>query len=55
MAFKEEKDVQAVSPKGKKPYRKPELQVYGDLSSITGTSNAGNHAPDNGQTPLVKT
>jgi len=55
MAFKEEKDVQAVSPKGKKPYRKPELQVYGDLSSITGAINAGHPLGDSGAAPLTKT
>ena len=41
MAFEEEKEAEAVSPEGKKPYRKPQLQVYGDLGSLTGHLTTG--------------
>jgi len=54
MVFEDQKEVQGVSPEGKKPYRKPELQVYGDLSSITGTHDNGHPTADNA-TMLTKT
>ena len=34
----------------RKPYHKPELHVYGDLSKITQSVNK-NNAPDGGSTP----
>jgi len=33
MVFRRQEDVQR--PEGKKPYSKPQLQVYGDLGAIT--------------------
>jgi hypothetical protein len=55
MVFEDKKDAKKVSPEGKKPYSKPKLQVYGDLSSITRTvhrntkqdSGDGTHTSDN--------
>ena len=41
MVLEDKKDVQGVSPETKKPYRKPELQTYGDLGSITKTISGG--------------
>jgi hypothetical protein len=41
MVLRDQKDVQRVSSEGKKPYRKPELQVYGDLGSMTRTFTTG--------------
>jgi len=51
MGFEDKKDVKAVSPEGKKPYSKPQLQVYGDLGSITKSSNNGSAAADGGVSP----
>jgi hypothetical protein len=42
MSFEGEKDVNGGSAAGKKPYSKPQLQVYGDLGAITASaSNTG--------------
>lgn len=41
MVLEDKKDAQGLSPEGKKPYRKPELQIYGDLGSITGHLSPG--------------
>lgn len=50
----DKKEIQGVSLKGKKPYRKPELQVYGDLKTITGAHDNG-HPHGDGGTVLTKT
>jgi hypothetical protein len=43
MVLEDKKEVQGVSPEGKKPYRKPELQIYGDLGSVTKNISGGTH------------
>jgi hypothetical protein len=55
MGFEDKKDVKAVSPEGKKPYSKPQLQVYGDLGSITKAANNGHPVSDGGTSGLTKT
>jgi len=56
MSFEDQKNVQKVSPEGKKPYSKPQLQVYGDLGSITRSANNGHPTADGGVAPgLLKT
>jgi hypothetical protein len=55
MVFEDKKDVKGVRPEGKKPYRKPVLQVYGDLASITGSKDAGHPTADGGVGGLTKT
>jgi len=50
MVLEDEKKVPEVSPEGKKPYRKPQLQIYGDLSSITRHVASGMNE-DGGDTP----
>lgn len=54
MVLKDQKEVQGVGLKGTKPYRKPELQVYGDLKTITGAHDNG-HPNADGGTTLTKT
>jgi hypothetical protein len=41
MVLEDQKGAQVVSPEGKKPYRKPQLQIYGDLNTITNAVTAG--------------
>jgi hypothetical protein len=41
MVLEDKKDAQVVSPGGKKPYRKPQLQIYGDLNTITRAVTTG--------------
>jgi hypothetical protein len=41
MAFEDQKEAESISPEGKKPYRKPQLQIYGDLGSLTGHVTTG--------------
>jgi hypothetical protein len=54
MGFEDKKEIQEVSLKGTKPYHKPELQVYGDLKTITGAHDNG-HPNADGGTVLTKT
>jgi hypothetical protein len=54
MGFEDKKEIQEVRLKGTKPYHKPELQVYGDLKTITGAVNNG-HPNADGGTLLTKT
>jgi hypothetical protein len=56
MKFENEKDVKGGNSAGKKPYSKPQLQVYGDLGTITKTHDAGHPIADGGVAPaLTKT
>ena len=41
LVLEDQKGAQVVSPEGKKPYRKPQLQIYGDLNTITNAVTAG--------------
>jgi hypothetical protein len=41
MALEDQKEAESISPEGKKPYRKPQLQIYGDLGSLTGHLTTG--------------
>jgi hypothetical protein len=52
MGFEDQKDIHGVRPGGRKPYRKPELQIYGDLSSITRTVNITDKNEDHGDGPM---
>ena len=45
--------VKAASNEPKKPYRGPELVVYGKVSELTQTQTAGAH-PDGGKVPKNK-
>ena len=55
MVLNDKKDAQKIRPEGKKPDSKPQLQIYGDLGSITKTqhrtakqdSGDGSHTSDN--------
>jgi hypothetical protein len=51
MVFEDKKDVKGLSPEGKKPYRKPVLQVYGDLGAITRSKDSGHPTADGGVAP----
>ncbi len=35
MVTKDKNDVRGTGFEGKKPYKKPQLQIYGDLGSVT--------------------
>jgi hypothetical protein len=55
MKFESEKDVQGETAAAKKPYSKPQLQVYGDLGTITKSHDNGHPTADGGTTGLTKT
>jgi hypothetical protein len=50
MVLEDQKEVKGVSPQEKKPYHKPQLQIYGDLGSITSTVGTGKNE-DHGDMP----
>lgn len=41
MVLEDRKEDGVVRPEGKKPYRKPQLQIYGDLNTITKAVSSG--------------
>jgi hypothetical protein len=53
--MKEDQQMSSTTNQCKKPYHKPQLEVYGDLREITGALGLTSKNADNGLLGLTKT